>query len=57
MTVANFPGPGLTAEQWSQVTALATSLNQRTTEAISSGNAKAALDAMQSDLEKVAKGS
>ncbi|MGP2492376.1 assimilatory sulfite reductase (NADPH) flavoprotein subunit [Mesorhizobium sp. PUT5] len=27
MTVANFPGPGLTAEQWSQVTALATSLN------------------------------
>ena len=37
--------------------ALATSLNQRTTEAISSGNAKAALDAMQSDLEKVAKGS
>jgi len=37
--------------------ALATSLNQRTTEAISSGNAKAALDAMQSDLEKVAKAS
>ncbi|BDZ40144.1 ABC transporter substrate-binding protein [Microbacterium suwonense] len=37
--------------------ALATSLNQRTTEAISSGNAKKALDAMQSDLEKVAKGS
>lgn len=27
MTVANFPGPGLTAEQWSQVNALATSLN------------------------------
>ncbi|WP_285727534.1 ABC transporter substrate-binding protein [Psychromicrobium xiongbiense] len=37
--------------------ALATSLNQRTTEAISSGNAKAALDSMQSDLEKAAKGS
>jgi len=32
--------------------ALATSLNQRTTQAISSGNAKAALDGMQSDLEK-----
>ncbi len=27
MTVANFPGPGLTVEQWSQVSALATSLN------------------------------
>lgn len=37
--------------------ALATSLNQRTTEAVSSGDAKKALDAMQSDLEKVAKGS
>lgn len=35
--------------------ALATSLNQRTTEAISSGNAKAALDGMQKDLEKAAK--
>jgi ABC-type sugar transport system, periplasmic component len=34
--------------------ALATSLNQRTTQAISSGNAKAALDGMQSDLEKAA---
>ncbi|MCL2514972.1 MAG: sugar ABC transporter substrate-binding protein [Microbacteriaceae bacterium] len=32
--------------------ALATSLNQRTTQALSSGNAKAALDGMQSDLEK-----
>ncbi|GAB3614909.1 ABC transporter substrate-binding protein [Humibacter ginsengisoli] len=32
--------------------ALATSLNQRTTQAVSSGNAKAALDGMQSDLEK-----
>ncbi|WP_243065183.1 sugar ABC transporter substrate-binding protein [Humibacter sp. RRB41] len=32
--------------------ALATSLNQRTTQAISSGDAKAALDGMQSDLEK-----
>lgn len=37
--------------------ALATSLNQRTTQAISSGNAKAALDAMQSDLETAASGS
>ncbi len=27
MTVANFPGPGLSAEQWNQVSALATSLN------------------------------
>ena len=36
--------------------ALATALNQRTTQAISSGNAKAALDGMQSDLEKAAKG-
>jgi len=35
--------------------ALATSLNQRTTEAISSGNAKQALDGMQSDLEKLAR--
>jgi len=34
--------------------ALATSLNQRTTQAISSGNAKAALDGMQADLEKAA---
>lgn len=32
--------------------ALAISLNQRTTQAVSSGNAKAALDGMQSDLEK-----
>jgi ABC-type glycerol-3-phosphate transport system substrate-binding protein len=37
--------------------ALATSLNQRTTQAISSGNAKAALDGMQQDLEKAAQGS
>lgn len=37
--------------------ALATSLNQRTTQAISTGNAKAALDAMQSDLETAAKSS
>ncbi|HKT55158.1 MAG TPA: sugar ABC transporter substrate-binding protein, partial [Microbacterium sp.] len=37
--------------------ALATSLNQRTTQAISSGSAKSALDAMQGDLEKVAQGS
>ena len=37
--------------------ALATSLNQRTTQAISSGNAKAALDGMQSDFEKAAAGS
>jgi ABC-type glycerol-3-phosphate transport system substrate-binding protein len=37
--------------------ALATSLNQRTTQAISSGNAKAALDGMQADFEKAAKGS
>lgn len=36
--------------------ALATSLNQRTTEAMSSGNAKAALDGMQADLEKLAAG-
>lgn len=36
--------------------ALATSLNQRTTKAISSGNAKAALDGMQADFEKAAKG-
>jgi multiple sugar transport system substrate-binding protein len=34
--------------------ALATSLNQRTTQAISSGDAKAALDGMQADLEKAA---
>ena len=34
--------------------ALATSLNQRTTQAISSGDAKAALDGMQSDFEKAA---
>lgn len=34
--------------------ALATSLNQRTTQAVSSGDAKAALDGMQSDLEKAA---
>lgn len=34
--------------------ALATSLNQRTTQAISSGNAKSALDGMQSDFEKAA---
>ena len=37
--------------------ALATSLNQRTTQAISSGNAKAALDGMQSDFEKAAQAS
>lgn len=37
--------------------ALATSLNQRTTQAISSGNAKAALDGMQADFEKAAKAS
>ena len=36
--------------------ALATSLNQRTTKAISSGNAKAALDGMQADFEKAVKG-
>lgn len=36
--------------------ALATSLNQRTTQAISSGNAKAALDGMQADFEKAAAG-
>jgi ABC-type glycerol-3-phosphate transport system substrate-binding protein len=36
--------------------ALATSLNQRTTQAVSAGQAKPALDAMQADLEKVAKG-
>ncbi len=35
--------------------ALATSLNQRTTEAISSGNAKKALDGMQADFEQAAK--
>lgn len=35
--------------------ALANSLNQRTTQAMSSGNAKAALDAMQRDLEAAAK--
>lgn len=35
--------------------ALATSLNQRTTQAISSGNAKAALDSMQRDFEQAAK--
>ncbi|HET7723074.1 MAG TPA: sugar ABC transporter substrate-binding protein [Propionibacteriaceae bacterium] len=34
--------------------ALATSLNQRTTQAISSGDAKAALDGMQADFEKAA---
>ncbi|HWD77865.1 MAG TPA: sugar ABC transporter substrate-binding protein, partial [Kribbella sp.] len=34
--------------------ALATALNQRTTQAISSGNAKAALDGLQADLEKAA---
>lgn len=34
--------------------ALATSLNNRTTQAISSGNAKAALDGMQSDFEQAA---
>ena len=34
--------------------ALATALNQRTTQAISSGDAKAALDGLQSDLEKAA---
>ena len=34
--------------------AMATALNQRTTQAISSGNAKAALDGLQSDLEKAA---
>ncbi len=37
--------------------ALATSLNQRTTQAIASGNAKAALDGMQADFEKAAQGS
>ncbi len=35
--------------------ALATALNTRTTQAISTGNAKAALDALQSDLEAAAK--
>lgn len=35
--------------------ALATSLNQRTTQAISSGNAKKALDGMQADFEQAAK--
>jgi ABC-type glycerol-3-phosphate transport system substrate-binding protein len=34
--------------------AMATSLNQRTTQAISSGDAKSALDAMQRDLESAA---
>ena len=37
--------------------ALATSLNQRTTQAISSGNAKGALDGMQQDFETAAKAS
>jgi multiple sugar transport system substrate-binding protein len=36
--------------------ALANSLNQHTTQAIASGNAKAALDAMQRDLESAAAG-
>jgi multiple sugar transport system substrate-binding protein len=36
--------------------ALANSLNQRTTQAMASGNAKAALDAMQQDLETAAQG-
>ena len=35
--------------------ALATALNQRTTQAMSSGNAKAALDGLQQDLETAAK--
>ncbi len=35
--------------------ALATALNKRTTQAISSGNAKQALDGLQSDLESAAK--
>jgi multiple sugar transport system substrate-binding protein len=35
--------------------AMATALNTRTTQAISSGNAKAALDGMQADLEAAAK--
>jgi multiple sugar transport system substrate-binding protein len=34
--------------------ALANSLNARTTQAIARGNAKAALDGMQSDLESAA---
>lgn len=34
--------------------ALATALNQRTTQAISSGNVKSALDGLQADLEKAA---
>ena len=34
--------------------ALATALNQRTTQAISSGNAKQALDGLQADIEKAA---
>ncbi|MDY1005052.1 MULTISPECIES: ABC transporter substrate-binding protein [unclassified Curtobacterium] len=34
--------------------ALATALNQRTTQAISSGNAKKALDGLQADIEKAA---
>lgn len=37
--------------------ALATVLNQRTTETLSSGDAKAALDGMQGDLEKLASAS
>jgi ABC-type glycerol-3-phosphate transport system substrate-binding protein len=37
--------------------ALATSLNQRTTQAVSAGRAKPSLDAMQADLEKISKGS
>lgn len=36
--------------------ALATALNARTTQAMSSGNAKSALDGLQSDLEAAAKG-
>ena len=37
--------------------ALATSLNQRTTQAVSAGRAKPSLDAMQAELEKISKGS
>ena len=37
--------------------AMATALNRRTTQAISSGNAKTALDGLQSDLEAAAKNS
>ena len=37
--------------------ALANALNRRTTQAIASGNAKAALDALQQDLEAAAKSS